>query len=174
MPNQSFQAALEGEREGWVCARLHADENNHTREEPSGYGIRPRNDEQMMALDALLNRKIDSFPYRRRRNRKDPLALPAALEQEKEYRAVISPVDVVLGNQDRGFSRGPEAEMTPFLSPEDNLNVIKSRSARLQESAAHREYAQSGETHHGSGIHQGQEPRKCYFIIDESQNPPQE
>ena len=59
-PNQLFKFRWEGDKSAEiVCARYDADRDrvvlikNHT-----AYGIRPRNDEQKMALDALLNPKV--------------------------------------------------------------------------------------------------------------------
>ena len=140
------------------------------------YGIRPRNDEQLMALDALLNPKIELVALTGGAGTgKTLLALAAALEQERDYeQIVLSRPAVILGNQDLGFLPGDQkAKMGPFLQPlMDNFNVIKSqfkpgsREAQKLEAMLTQEKLLIEPLAYIRGRSLG----RCYFIIDEAQN----
>ena len=177
-PNQLYRFNWEGSRgDAPVSARYDADMDRivlvKTRE---AYGIRPRNDEQKMALDALMNRKVDLVALTGGAGTgKTLLALAAALEQERDYeQIIISRPTVILGNQDIGFLPGDQkTKMGPFLQPlMDNLNVIKSifkptsREAQRIESMLTQEKLIIEPLAYIRGRSLG----KCYFIIDESQN----
>ena len=177
-PNQLYRFNWEGSRgDAPVTARYDADRDRivlvKTRE---AYGIRPRNDEQKMALDALMNRKVDLVALTGGAGTgKTLLALAAALEQERDYeQIIISRPTVILGNQDIGFLPGDQkTKMGPFLQPlMDNLNVIKSifkptsREAQRIESMLTQEKLIIEPLAYIRGRSLG----KCYFIIDESQN----
>ena len=177
LPNQSFKLRWKESEKGGVCARYDADENKVILvKSRQAYGIRPRNDEQMMALDALLNRKIDLVSLTGGAGTgKTLLALAAALEQEKAYEQIIlSRPTVVLGNQDLGFLPGDQKQkMTPFLQPlMDNLNVIKSQFRPNSKEALRIESMLSQEKLiiEPLAYIRGRSLGKCYFIIDESQN----
>ena len=160
-----------------VCARFDEDRDRivlvRSRE---AYGIRPRNDEQMIALDALLNPKIDLVSLTGGAGTgKTLLALAAALEQERDYEQIIlSRPTVVLGNQDLGFLPGDQkAKMSPFLQPlMDNLNVIKSQFRPTSKEAQRIESMLTQEKLliEPLAYIRGRSLGKCYFIIDEAQN----
>lgn len=177
-PNQLYRFNWEGSRgDAPVSARYDVDRDRivlvKARE---AYGIRPRNDEQKMALDALMNRKVDLVALTGGAGTgKTLLALAAALEQERDYeQIIISRPTVILGNQDIGFLPGDQkTKMGPFLQPlMDNLNVIKSifkptsREAQRIESMLTQEKLIIEPLAYIRGRSLG----KCYFIIDESQN----
>ena len=177
-PNQLYRFNWEGSRgDAPVAARYDADRDRivlvKARE---AYGIRPRNDEQKMALDALMNRKVDLVALTGGAGTgKTLLALAAALEQERDYeQIIISRPTVILGIQDIGFLPGDQkTKMGPFLQPlMDNLNVIKSifkptsREAQRIESMLTQEKLIIEPLAYIRGRSLG----KCYFIIDESQN----
>lgn len=177
VPNQCFKLRWEESGKGGVCARYDADENRVILvKSRQAYGIRPRNDEQAMALDALLNRKIDLVSLTGGAGTgKTLLALAAALEQEHEYEQIIlSRPTVVLGNQDLGFLPGDQKQkMSPFLQPlMDNLNVIKSQFRPNSREALRIESMLSQEKLiiEPLAYIRGRSLGKCYFIIDESQN----
>src|SRR5574344_773617 len=175
--NQLFIFRWEGGGDSRVFARYDEDRDKlvfvRTKE---AYGIRPRNDEQVFAMDALMNRKIELVSLTGGAGTGKPLlALAAALEQEQEYdQIVISRPTVVLGNQDIGFLPGDQkTKMGPFLQPlMDNLNVIKaqfkptSREAQRIESMLTQEKLIIEPLAYIRGRSLG----KCYFIIDEAQN----
>ncbi|MDO4999853.1 MAG: PhoH family protein [Bacteroidales bacterium] len=176
-PNQMFKLRWEGDRDEMVCARYDASRDRvvlvKARE---AYGIRPRNDEQKLALDALLNPKVDLVSLTGGAGTgKTLLALAAALEQEQDYEQIfLSRPTVILGNQDLGFLPGDQKQkMTPFLQPlMDNLNVIKhqfrptSREAQRIDSMLTQEKLIIEPLAYIRGRSLG----KCYFIIDEAQN----
>lgn len=175
--NKLFKFRWESGHDEVVCARYDARRDRialvRTRE---AYGIRPRNAEQMMAMDACLNRDISLVSLTGGAGTgKTLLALACALEQEKEYEQIIlSRPTVILGNQDIGFIPGDQkAKMSPFLQPlMDNLNVIRaqfrpsSREAQRIEAMLNMEKLIIEPLAYIRGRSLG----KCYFIIDEAQN----
>jgi len=177
MPNQLFKLSWRGSDVDPSCARYDADRKeivlikNH-----EAFGIRPRNDEQKMALDACLNRKVELVALTGGAGTgKTLLALAAALEQEKDYdQIVISRPTVVLGNQDIGFLPGDQkTKMSPFLQPlMDNLNVIKEQFRPNSREALRIEAMLTQEKLiiEPLAYIRGRSLGKCYFIIDESQN----
>ena len=140
------------------------------------FGIRPRNDEQKMALDACLNPKVELVALTGGAGTgKTLLALAAALEQEREYEQIIlSRPTVVLGNQDIGFLPGDQkSKMGPFLQPlMDNLNVIKDQFRPGSREAQRIENMLSMEklVIEPLAYIRGRSLGKCFFIIDEAQN----
>ena len=175
--NQLYKFRWDKDDDECACARYDENRNkivlikNH-----EAYGIRPRNDEQKMALDACLNRKISLVSLTGGAGTgKTLLALAAALEQERDYeQIIISRPTVILGNQDIGFLPGDQkTKMSPFLQPlMDNLNVIKeqfrptSREAQRIESMLTMEKLVIEPLAYIRGRSLG----KCYFILDEAQN----
>ena len=175
--NQLYKCRWESGSDGSACARYDADKDRlvlvKSRE---AYGIRPRNDEQMMALDALLNPKTELVSLTGGAGTgKTLLALAAALEQEREYeQIVLSRPAVVLGNQELGFLPGDQkAKMSPFLQPlMDNLNVIKEQFRPSSKEALRIEsmLTQQKLVIEPLAYIRGRSLGKCYFIIDEAQN----
>ena len=175
--NQLYKFHWESSDKGSVCARYDEDRDRivlvKSRE---AYGIRPRNDEQMIALDALLNPRMELVSLTGGAGTgKTLLALAAALEQEKEYEQIIlSRPTVVLGNQDLGFLPGDQkAKMGPFLQPlMDNLNVIKGQFRPNSKEALRIESMLTQEKLiiEPLAYIRGRSLGKCYFIIDEAQN----
>ena len=177
LPNQMFKLRWDGERDELVCARYDAPRDRivlvKSRE---AYGIRPRNVEQKLALDALLNPNVELVSLTGGAGTgKTLLALAAALEQEKDYEQIfLSRPTVILGNQDLGFLPGDQKQkMAPFLQPlMDNLNVIKyqfrptSREAQRIDSMLTQEKLIIEPLAYIRGRSLG----KCFFIIDEAQN----
>ena len=176
-PNQLYKLRWKGGNDDIVCARYDRKRNKvvlvRSRE---AYGIKPRNDEQKFALDALMNNNVDLVSLTGGAGTgKTLLALAAALEQEREYEQIIlSRPTVILGNQDIGFLPGDQkTKMSPFLQPlMDNLNVIKnqfrptSREAQKIDSMLTQEKLVIEPLAYIRGRSLG----KCYFIIDEAQN----
>ncbi len=175
--NQLYKCRWESGAGGTACARYDADKDRlvlvKSRE---AYGIRPRNDEQVMALDALLNPGIELVSLTGGAGTgKTLLALAAALEQEREYeQIVLSRPAVVLGNQELGFLPGDQkAKMSPFLQPlMDNLNVIREQFRPNSKEALRIEsmLTQQKLLIEPLAYIRGRSLGRCYFIIDEAQN----
>ena len=176
-PNQMFKFRWEKGKDDFVCARFDADRDRIVLvKAKQAYGIRPRNDEQKFALDALMNPRVSLVSLTGGAGTgKTLLALAAALEQEENYEQIfLSRPTVILGNQDLGFLPGDQKQkMSPFLQPlMDNLNVIKhqfrptSRETQRIDAMLTKEKLIIEPLAYIRGRSLG----KCYFIIDEAQN----
>ena len=176
--NQLFKLRWEGDKNSEVvCARFDEDRGkivlirSHT-----AYGIKPRNDEQKMALDALMNPKVKLVTLTGGAGTgKTLLALAAALEQENDFDHIyISRPTVILGNQDIGFLPGDKnTKMTPFLQPlMDNLNVIKGQFKASSREAQHLDGLLKDEKLiiEPLAYIRGRSLGNAFFIIDEAQN----
>lgn len=172
--NQLFKLTLKGTKDT-ILARYTNNKIVLVRQN-SAYNIRPRNNEQSFALDALLNPSIQLVSLTGGAGTgKTLLALAAALEQEREYEQIIlSRPTVILGNQDLGFLPGDQkAKMGPFLQPlMDNLNVIKNQFAPTSRQAQKIEAMLKSEKLliEPLAYIRGRSLGKCFFIIDEAQN----
>ena len=170
-------AGLGDEDTRTVCARYDADRGKivlvKSRE---AYGIRPRNDEQKMAMDACLNPKIDLVALTGGAGTgKTLIALASALAQERDYdQIILSRPTVILGNQDIGYLPGDQkSKMSPFLQPlMDNLNVIKERFRPGSREAQRLDAMLTMEKLiiEPLAYIRGRSLGKCFFIIDEAQN----
>ena len=177
-PNQLFKFRWQGDKGAeTVCARYDADRGKVVLiRVKTAYGIRPRNDEQKMALDALLNPKVKLVTLTGGAGTgKTLLALAAALEQENDFDQIyISRPAVILGNQDIGFLPGDKnTKMTPFLQPlMDNLNVIKGQFKASSREATHLEGLLKDEklVIEPLAYIRGRSLGNAFFIIDEAQN----
>lgn len=175
--NQLYKFKWEKKEGETVCGRYNSDADKivliRSRE---AFGIRPRNDEQKMALDACMNPRTELVALTGGAGTgKTLLALAAALEQERDYdQIVISRPAVVLGNQDIGFLPGDQkSKMSPFLQPlMDNLNVIKEQFKPNSRQALRIEEMLTKEKLiiEPLAYIRGRSLGKCYFIIDEAQN----
>lgn len=140
------------------------------------YGIKPRNIEQRMGMDACLNRKIPLVSLTGGAGTgKTLIALASALELEKDYdQIILTRPTVTLGNQDIGFLPGDQkTKMSPFLQPlMDNLNVIKAQFRPSSKEALHLESLQKDEKLLITPLAyiRGRSLGKVFFIIDEAQN----
>jgi PhoH-like ATPase len=95
----------------------------------AAYGIMPRNAEQIFALHALMNPKIQLVTISGKAGTgKTLLALAGALANKKEYYQIYMARPVVpLSNKDIGFLPGDiQSKLEPYMQPlYDNLGVIK-------------------------------------------------
>ena len=176
-PNRLYKFSWESGSDETACARYDADSDRiRFIKSHEAFGIRPRNDEQKMALDACLNRKIELVALTGGAGTgKTLLAVASALEPEKDYEQIIlSRPTVVLGNQDIGFLPGDQkTKMSPFLQPlMDNLNVIKDQFRPGSREAQRIEAMLSMEKLiiEPLAYIRGRSLGRCFFIIDEAQN----
>ncbi|MBU4478727.1 MAG: PhoH family protein [Candidatus Omnitrophica bacterium] len=101
----------------------------HRVQKNAAYGIMPRNAEQIFALDALMDPKIQLVTLSGKAGTgKTLLALAGALANKKEYFQIYMARPVVpLSNKDIGFLPGDiQSKLEPYMLPlYDNLGVIK-------------------------------------------------
>ena len=174
VPNQLYKFNFGGSS---VCARYDASRKVialvRTR---TAYGIRPRNDEQVFALDACLNPSIPLVSLTGGAGTgKTLLALASALEQADDFdQIILSRPTVVLGGQDIGFLPGDQkSKMSPYVQPlMDNLEVIRrcfkpsSKQAQKIDAMLREEKLLISPLAYIRGRSLG----KVYFIVDEAQN----
>ena len=140
------------------------------------YGIRPRNDEQVFAMDACLNPKISLVSLTGGAGTgKTLIAIAAALEQERDYdQIVITRPAVVLGNQDIGFLPGDKhRKMSPIMQPiMDNVAVIREQfRASSKEALKIQRLIDEGRiVIEPLAYIRGRSLGRSFFIIDEAQN----
>ena len=177
MPNQMFKFRWSGGNDETVCARYDAVRDRIVLvKSHEAYGIRPRNEEQKFALDALLNPNVELVSLTGGAGTgKTLLALAAALEQERDYEQIyLSRPTVILGNQDLGFLPGDQKQkMGPFLQPlMDNLNVIKTQFRPTSKEAQRIDSMLTQEKLiiEPLAYIRGRSLGRCFFIIDEAQN----
>ena len=96
---------------------------------PSAYGINPRNAEQSFALNILLDDRIHLITLSGKAGTgKTLLALASALEKRKKFRKIFLARPIVpLSNRDLGFLPGDiHSKLDPYMQPLfDNLSVIR-------------------------------------------------
>ncbi|MCG2711887.1 MAG: PhoH family protein [Candidatus Omnitrophica bacterium] len=101
----------------------------HRVQKVSAYGITPRNAEQIFALDALMDPKIQLVTMSGIAGTgKTLLALAGALANKKAYFQIYMGRPIVpLSNKDIGFLPGDiQSKLEPYMQPlYDNLGVIK-------------------------------------------------
>ena len=140
------------------------------------YGIKPRNDEQQFAFQALLNPKIPLVSITGKAGTgKTLLALAAALQQIDEFDQILLARPIVqLSNRDLGFLPGDANEkIAPYMMPLfDNLNVIKSHNKKHGRQAEKIEQLQKDKVIEITPLAyiRGRSLNKVFFIIDEAQN----
>ncbi|MCP4022355.1 MAG: ribonuclease, partial [Desulfobacteraceae bacterium] len=95
------------------------------------YGVKPKNSEQIFALNAMLNPGIPLVTVSGKAGTgKTLLALAAALESKRYFRQIFIARPVVpLSNKDIGFLPGDvESKLDPYMQPlYDNLSVIQNQ-----------------------------------------------
>lgn len=140
------------------------------------YGIKPRNAEQVFALDALLNDDIPLVTISGKAGTgKTLLALAAALERRRNYRQIYIARPVVpLSNKDIGYLPGDiKSKLDPYMQPlYDNLAVIQNQFPQSDP-----QYTKIKELVDEEKLKiaplsyiRGRSLSKIYFIIDEAQN----
>lgn len=106
-------------------------ERIRTVEKKTLMGITPRNAEQTMAFDLLMDQSLSLIALTGTAGTgKTLLALAAALSQQDDYQQIILARPIVsLANKDIGFLPGDyRQKIMPYMQPLfDNLNVIKSQ-----------------------------------------------
>ena len=143
---------------------------------PNAYGIKPRNEEQAMALDVLLDNNIPLVTIMGKAGTgKTLLALAAALAKRREYRQILLARPVVaLSNKDLGFLPGDvNSKLDPYMQPLfDNLSVIQHIHSDDSDESKNIKKMLENEKIVISPLAyiRGRSLNKIYFIVDEAQN----
>ncbi len=97
----------------------------------TAYGIKPRNAEQVFALNVLLNPQIKLVALQGQSGTgKTLLALASALEQRRNYKQIFLARPIVpLNNKDIGYLPGDiKSKLNPYMEPLwDNLKMIQNQ-----------------------------------------------
>ena len=142
----------------------------------TAFGIEPRNDEQILALDAVLNPDIKLIALTGRAGTgKTLLALAGALAQAGRYEQILLSRPVIpLKNQELGFLPGSvEKKISPYMLPLfDNLAVIKSCYGPGSKEVAQIDDMLKTEKLliNPLAYIRGRSLGNVFFIVDESQN----
>ena len=161
-----------------VIGKYKEDTNSiiHVNTDISAYGVKPRNEEQTMALDILLDNKVPLVTVMGKAGTgKTLLALAAALEKRREYRQILLARPIVaLSNKDLGFLPGDvNSKLEPYMQPLfDNLSVIQHlHSDDSDESKNIRKMLENEKIVISPLAYiRGRSLNKIYFIVDEAQN----
>ena len=161
-----------------VIGKYKEDSNTiiHVNTDISAYGIKPRNEEQAMALDILLDNNVPLVTVMGKAGTgKTLLALAAALEKRREYRQILLARPIVaLSNKDLGFLPGDvNSKLEPYMQPLfDNLSVIQHiHSEDSDESKNIRKMLENEKIVISPLAYiRGRSLNKIYFIVDEAQN----
>jgi PhoH-like ATPase len=139
-------------------------------------GIKPRNAEQIFALDALTRSSVPLISLTGKAGTgKTLLALAAAVAVRKDYRQIyVARPLVPLSNKDMGYLPGDiESKLAPYMQPIwDNLKIIQN-----QHSEDDKQYQQIDQMIKDNKLVieplsyiRGRSLQKVFFIVDEAQN----
>ena len=140
------------------------------------YGIKPRNAEQIFAINALLNSNIPIVTLAGKAGTgKTLLALACAIEKRADYRQIyLSRPVIPLGNKDIGYLPGDiGSKLNPYMQPLwDNLKVIKNQFG--ENDTNYIKLSQLVENQklviEPLAYIRGRSIEKIFFIVDEAQN----
>jgi len=142
----------------------------------SAYGIKPRNAEQVFALNALLNPNVKLIALQGQSGTgKTLLALASALEQRRNYKQIFLARPIIpLNNKDIGYLPGDiKSKLNPYMEPLwDNLKMIQHQFE--QNDSEYKAITQMIEQEklviQPLAYIRGRSISNIYFIIDEAQN----
>ena len=143
---------------------------------PSAYGINPRNAEQTFALNILLDDRIHLITLSGKAGTgKTLLALASALEKRKKFRKIFLARPIVpLSNRDLGFLPGDiHSKLDPYMQPLfDNLSVIRHQFKGNERQAQRINEMLEEEKLLITPLAyiRGRSLQKSFFIVDEAQN----
>lgn len=140
------------------------------------YGIKPRNAEQIFAMDALLDNNLPIVTLAGKAGTgKTLLALACALELKSDYKQIFLARPIIpLSNKDIGYLPGDiKSKLNPYMQPLwDNLKVIKNQFGEGDKEAQKiTELVDSGKlVIEPLAYIRGRTLDKIFFIVDEAQN----
>lgn len=160
-----------------VLASYNAEEKVFERiNKSTAYSIKPRNAEQVFALNVLLNPNIKLIALQGQSGTgKTLLALASALEQRRNYKQIFLARPIIpLNNKDIGYLPGDiKSKLNPYMEPLwDNLKMIQNQFE--QNDSEYKAIAQMVEQEklviQPLAYIRGRSISNIYFIIDEAQN----
>ena len=140
------------------------------------YGISPRNEEQVFAMDAVMNKDVELVSLTGTAGTgKTLLAVAGALAQADYYEQILVARPVItLQNEEMGFLPGDVQEkLAPFMQPlYDNIAVIKKNfGPSAKENIKIEEMLRTKKLEIAPLAYiRGRSLQKTFFIIDEAQN----
>lgn len=143
---------------------------------PYAYSISPRNAEQALALNLLLDQDIPLVSITGKAGTgKTLLAIASALHLRSQYRQILVARPVLpLSNNDIGYLPGEiEAKIAPYMQPMyDNLDVITDQSSRgdVKDHQIKAMLEQEKLKVSALAFIRGRSLSNTYFIVDEAQN----
>lgn len=173
--NQLFKIFLSGQES--IPARFNGKSDMVERILPiKAFNISARNQEQMLAMNALMDKDIDIVALTGYAGTgKTLLALACALEQADDFDSILLSRPVIpLKNQDLGFIPGSiNNKISPYMLPLfDNLTVIKNNLPENSDKIEKIEQMLNSKKLQISPLAyiRGRSLSKTFFIVDESQN----
>ena len=140
------------------------------------YGISPRNEEQVFAMDAVMNKNVELVSLTGTAGTgKTLIAVAGALAQADDYEQILVARPVItLQNEELGFLPGSvEDKLAHFMLPlHDNIAVIKKNfGISSKENIKIEEMLRTKKLEIAPLAYiRGRSLQKTYFIIDEAQN----
>ncbi|MCX2453466.1 PhoH family protein [Pedobacter sp. PLR] len=140
------------------------------------FNISPRNEEQCMAINALMNPAVKLVTIQGKAGTgKTLIAIASALEMRKDYRQIyVTRPIVALSNKDIGFLPGDaKSKIDPYMAPIwDNLRFIKEQFQHDPKTQARiEEFVQTEKILIAPLAYiRGRTLTKIFFIVDEAQN----
>ncbi len=145
-------------------------------EKRTAYGIKPRNAEQIFAMDALFDSNVSIVTMSGKAGTgKTLLALACALEVRSSFKQIYLARPIIpLSNKDIGFLPGDiKSKINPYMQPLwDNLKVIKNQYNEADKEAQKiTELVESEKlVIEPLAYIRGRTLDKIFFIVDEAQN----
>jgi PhoH-like ATPase len=160
-----------------VLATYHSEEKVfHKINKQSAYGIKPKNADQIFALNAILNPSIKLVALQGvSGSGKTLLALAGALEQRRNYKQIFLARPIIpLNNKDIGYLPGDiKSKLNPYMEPLwDNLKVIQNQfdAHDSEYKAIAQMIEQEKLVIQPLAYIRGRSISNIFFIIDEAQN----
>lgn len=174
VPNKYF--VLRNPKRSVLACYDHASKMLRKVEKTQIFGIKPRNAEQIFAVDALTRPTIPLVTMTGKAGTgKTLLALASAIAVRKDYRQIFVARPLVpLSNKDMGYLPGDiESKLAPYMQPIwDNLKIIQN-----QYSEDDRHFQQIDQMVKENKLVieplsyiRGRSLQKIFFIVDEAQN----
>lgn len=174
VPESNAVFVLKGTNSTALCRVDNEGKSVRTVEKRSYSGITPRNAEQTLAFDVLMDPSLSLVALTGTAGTgKTLLALAAALAQAEDYRQILLARPIVsLADKDLGFLPGDyKQKIMPYMQPLfDNLNVIKAERGSASAQAIDAMLSDERLVVEALAYIRGRSLANVIFIVDEAQN----